>query len=161
MEHEGGSVPFVCELTQSYTELQFHPGKNRLTIAINGTLTPETVPQGEAQVEPTAWASTGYRRLYQNGIVRDYWEYAGLVDSVFLYTTPATFIQDINVTTGYHYDDGGVLVGLVNYTVRGVHEDALERYRDTTGNCRFNVELLNKNGQTVARNEGASGVLIV
>ena len=43
MEHAGGHLPFYTELDPA--TLRFD-GENRLTVAINNTLTRETVPQG-------------------------------------------------------------------------------------------------------------------
>ena len=47
MEHEGGHLPFEGELKQP---LNIHHGaSNRITIAINNTLTPTTLPPGTIQ----------------------------------------------------------------------------------------------------------------
>ena len=163
-EHQGGSVPFVVELTtdsssssSSAAELHYEPAKNRLTIAVNSTLTPETIPQGELEVHTVpGWKN--YRRLAQGGVLRDYWTYAGLHGSVILYTTPRTFIQDINVTTDHA---GGM--GYVNYSVRALRPGSFEcvhggpkgLYNESvTGKCQFITELIDKLGQIVASGSG-------
>lgn len=43
MSHEGGHVPFECEVTAA---VEFG-GHNRLTIAVNNTLTLTTLPPGD------------------------------------------------------------------------------------------------------------------
>jgi len=44
MEHAGGHLPFQTELSVENLSLD---GLNRITVAVNNTLTLDTVPQGE------------------------------------------------------------------------------------------------------------------
>ena len=136
----------------------------RLTIAVNSTLSPETIPQGRVGV----WTSRkwdNYKRLHQTGVIRDYTTYAGLHGSVILYTTPLTFIEDINVTTTY---DAGA--GYVTYSVRALRPASLstwarngrtETYEDSTPSCQYHVELIDREGKIVASSKEQTGVLTV
>ena len=176
-EHKGGSVPFVIELTAAMTpsQLVFEPEKNRLTIAVNSTLSSKTIPQGHVELR-NKWrqcAGTCFHS-YQSGVNRDYWNYAGIHGSVILYSTPLTFIEDINVTTSY---EGGL--GFVNYSVRAIRQVSLNSTSSDDGNskmtsggsyceassgsCQFLVELLDNDGQVVASSNtgGNTGVLTV
>lgn len=42
MSHVGGHLPFECEISDHLK----YAGENRLTIAVNNTLTPNTLPPG-------------------------------------------------------------------------------------------------------------------
>ena len=107
-------------------------------------------------------------RLEQHGVNQNYWDYGGIHGSVILYTTPKTFIEDINVTTGY---EGGV--GYVNYSVRALRHVSWNTSavnatqfcccgRYTFRGCHFNVQLLDKDGHVVASSEGPPvGVLAI
>ena len=48
MEHSGGHLPFKVELRLGSLVMD---GPNRITVAVNNTLTPDTVPQGEVKHE--------------------------------------------------------------------------------------------------------------
>ena len=85
--HEGGHLPFHLPLESFH--LNF--GKaNRLTIAVNNTLTPTTLPAGYVQ---TNAAGRRVQRLQM-----DFFHYAGLQRQVQLYTTPQAHLDDISVT---------------------------------------------------------------
>lgn len=100
-EHEGGSVPFVVELQPA--SLSFGEGEdmdlNRVTIAVNGTLTEETIPQGMWEYDHSCRAGKFHKC---RGTPRSFHRFAGIHDSVFLYTTPMTHIDDVNVATDYN-----------------------------------------------------------
>ena len=44
VEHAGGSLPFLVELSVASLKIE---QQNWITIAVNNTLTPTTIPQGE------------------------------------------------------------------------------------------------------------------
>ncbi|EKJ71771.1 hypothetical protein NXS19_012774 [Fusarium pseudograminearum] len=97
VEHIGGYTPFEIELTGLV-----EPGSEfRLTIAVNNQLTWETIPPGRIEVQ-----SDGSRKQsYQH----DFFNYAGLARSVWLYSAPKVFINDISVVTDVHEDGTGIV----------------------------------------------------
>ncbi|XP_007940715.1 beta-glucuronidase [Orycteropus afer afer] len=141
-EHEGGHLPFEVDIS---TLVQAGPLEScRITIAINNTLTPNTLPPGTILYKTdTSKYPKGY--FVQNTNF-DFFNYAGLHRPVLLYTTPTTYIDDITVTTGMDQD-----TGLVNYQI------------SVQGSQRFDlkVRLLDAEGQQVAEGTGAQGQLQV
>ena len=87
-EHEGGHLPFHLPLEQ----LHLNFGRpNRLTIAVNNTLSTTTIPPGIVQVNAAG------RRIQR--LQMDYFNYAGLHRQVLLYTTPlVAYLDDILVS---------------------------------------------------------------
>ena len=100
-EHEGGSLPFVVELPPGLLNFGTREDMslNRVTIAVNGTLTQETIPQG-------LWRDDGMCRTGRvnkcYGAPGTFYRFAGIHGSVFLYTTPMTFIDDVSIVTDYN-----------------------------------------------------------
>ncbi|XP_055462033.1 beta-glucuronidase isoform X2 [Psammomys obesus] len=142
VEHEGGHLPFeadISKLVQSGPLTTF-----RLTIAINNTLTPHTLPPGTIVYKnDTSRYPKGY---FVQDIEFDFFNYAGLHRSVVLYTTPTAYIDDITVTTNVDQD-----IGLVNYwiSVQGSEQFQLE------------VRLLDEDGKVVAHGTEGRGQLRV
>ena len=92
MEHEGGYTPFEADVTAFVVPGEDH----RLTVVVNNELTWESIPPGIVEVLPD-----GTRRQRQ---YHDFFNYAGLHRSVWLYTTPTAHIDDVTVVTDI--DDG-------------------------------------------------------
>ena len=86
-EHRGGHLPFHLQLDPSSTE---YGRSNRLTIALNNTLTTTTIPPGFVQ---TNIAGRKIQRLQM-----DFFHYAGLHRQVMLYSTPTLFLDDILIS---------------------------------------------------------------
>ena len=63
----------------------------RVTVAVNNELTWQSLPPGIVEVMPD-----GERRQRQ---YHDFFNYAGLNRSVWLYSTPTTYIADLTVVT--------------------------------------------------------------
>ncbi|XP_004380842.1 beta-glucuronidase isoform X1 [Trichechus manatus latirostris] len=141
-EHEGGHLPFEVDISKL---VQVGPLEScRITIAINNTLTPNTLPPGTILYKTdTSKYPKGY---FVQDTNFDFFNYAGLHRPVLLYTTPTTYIDDITVTTGVDQDNG-----LVNYQA------------SVQGSARFElaVRLLDAEGQVVAHHTGAQGQLQV
>ena len=98
-EHEGGYTPFDVDVTGWSV-----PGEEfRLTVVVNNELTWQSIPPGIVEVLPD-----GTRRQRQ---YHDFFNYAGLHRSVWLYTTPPAHIADLTVVDGHR---GGA--GLVHYS---------------------------------------------
>ncbi|MFZ0248676.1 MAG: beta-glucuronidase [Acidimicrobiales bacterium] len=133
-EHEGGYTPFELDVTDAVV-----PGEEcRLTVVVNNELTWESIPPGIVEVLPD-----GTRRQRQ---YHDFFNYAGLHRSVWLYSTPHTHIDDLTVVTDI--DDGS---GVVRYavTIAGANGgDVRVRLRDAVGT-------------EVAAAEGSAGALRV
>ncbi|XP_012619547.1 beta-glucuronidase [Microcebus murinus] len=141
-EHEGGHLPFEADISKL---VQSGPlASCRITIAINNTLTPHTLPPGTIQYKTdTSKYPKGY---FVQDIKFDFFNYAGLHRPVLLYTTPTAYIDDITVTTGMDQD-----TGLVNYQVF------------VQGSEHFELEvcLRDEEGKVVAEGTGGRGQLQV
>ncbi|BFZ04367.1 hypothetical protein BsWGS_07406 [Bradybaena similaris] len=107
VRHEGGHLPFEVDVR---TVLKFD-GPNYVTVAVNNTLTPTTLPPGSIQYQNDA---TKYPPGYfvQNLYQMDFFNYAGIHRHVRLYTTPLVYIDDITILTNVYNQ-----TGWINYTV--------------------------------------------
>src|SRR5215210_967410 len=102
-EHEGGYTPFETDVTHVVEP----GGEIRVTAVVDNILSWQSIPPGYVEATPD-----GRRQRY----FHDFFNYAGLHRSVWLYTTPASYIADVTVVTdcrgstgivGYHVDTGG------------------------------------------------------
>lgn len=132
-EHVGGYTPFEADITEVVT-----PGeKFRLTIAVNNELTHETIPPGKI----TIGEATGRRiQTYQH----DFYNYAGLARSIWLYSVPHQHIQDITVVTDVQGNNG-----LIHYDVQVSN--------DTSGQIKITV--LDEDGVAISDALGANGTV--
>uniref|UniRef100_A0A8C7BG67 Beta-glucuronidase n=1 Tax=Neovison vison TaxID=452646 RepID=A0A8C7BG67_NEOVI len=142
VEHEGGHLPFEADISKL---VQSGPLSScRITIAINNTLTPHTLPPGTIlHRTDTSKYPKGY--FVQNTNF-DFFNYAGLHRPVLLYTTPTTYIDDITVTTSV--DQG---TGLVDYQI----------FAQGSEHFQLEVRLLDQEGKVVAQGTGCRGQLQV
>ncbi|KAL0994791.1 hypothetical protein UPYG_G00127210 [Umbra pygmaea] len=142
VEHEGGHLPFEAEIGDVLR--QGPKGACRITIAVNNTLTLQTLPPGTIQHidDPTRYPA-GY--IIQNTNF-DFFNYAGLHRAVLLYTTPKVYVDDITVLTNFADN-----IGLVSYLVSVV----------SSSTATLKVTLSDKDGNCVASSTGPSGVLKV
>ncbi|XP_071110750.1 beta-glucuronidase-like [Haliotis cracherodii] len=106
VEHNGGHLPFEAEINKY---LNF-AGSNLLTVAVNNTLTPHTLPPGTITYETdTTKYPAGY---FVQNLQMDFFNYAGIHRHVRLYTTPTAYIDDVTVTTDINNGKG-----IVNYQI--------------------------------------------
>ncbi|XP_070591166.1 beta-glucuronidase [Erythrolamprus reginae] len=141
-EHEGGHLPFEVEISEILHRSPKEPC--RITIAINNTLTPHTLPPGTIQyMDDESMYPKGY--FVQNTRF-DFFNYAGIHRPVLLYTTPLAYIDDITVTTAFKGN-----VGLVHYLVS---------VRGST-NYFLSLTLYDSDGVAVATGNGSAGELKV
>ena len=93
VSHSGGHLPFEGDVTN----LVQTGVPNRVTVAVNNTLTPHTLPPGTLTFGGPPDLPKGYVTLnYQF----DFYNYAGIHRPVKLYTTPMTVhVDDITVVT--------------------------------------------------------------
>jgi beta-glucuronidase len=132
VEHEGGYTPFEADVTA-----HLRPGaENRVTVVVNNELSWASIPPGTIEERPDG------RRVQR--YFHDFFNYAGLHRSVWLYTTPSAHISDISVTTTF--DD---TTGVIDYHVDSSAADALR------------VVLRDASGEQVAAAVGAVGTLRV
>ena len=133
VEHEGGYTPFEADVT----DVVQLGADNRITVAVDNRLSWQSIPPGYVEETPE-----GPRQRY----FHDFFNYAGLHRSVWLYTTPRSHVDDITVVTGL---EGST--GTVTYDVEtAVGEPAEVR-----------VALKDAGGAEVARATGNSGRLTV
>jgi beta-glucuronidase len=128
--HVGGYMPFEAEIT----ELAEPGSTHLLTTAVSNVLTNESIPPGEIKVMPSGRKEQHY--------YHDFFNYAGLSRSVWLYSTPQARIEDVTIVTDI---DG--TTGIVNYEV------------DATGDV--SVELFDAAGKSVGSASGAKGTISV
>jgi beta-glucuronidase len=133
VSHEGGYTPFEADITEHVT-----PGEQvRITAVVNNTLSFQSIPPGVIEDTPV-----GKRQIYWH----DFFNYAGIHRSVWLYSTDPTHLTDVTVVTDL---DG--TTGLIDYTTQAGAADDLET----------RVVLRDADGTEVASNTGPSGTLSV
>lgn len=137
-EHAGGYTPFEADVT----ELARCGEPLRVTIRVGNELTMATIPPGVIS------ASAGGQRAQR--YFHDFFNYAGLHRSVWLYATPPAFIDAIAVSTGFRPATGA---GRVRYHV-GTAGAPLPA-------SQTSVVLRDASGEVVARAEGPDGELAV
>ncbi|XP_071386007.1 beta-glucuronidase isoform X1 [Centroberyx affinis] len=141
-EHNGGHLPFEAEIGDLIRKDPAVPC--RITIAVNNTLTLETLPPGSIQhMDDTSMYPPGY---FVQNTQFDFFNYAGIHRPVLLYTTPQAYVDDITVVTDFSDN-----IGLVNYKVSVLG----------TPTANLKVTLMDKDGRCVASSSGPSGVLKV
>src|SRR3954447_2112228 len=132
-EHEGGYTPFEADVTALAA-----PGQEiRVTAVVNNELSWQSIPPGFVTETPTG----KYLQYYD-----DFFNYAGLHRSVWLYSTPVAHLSDITVVTGLDGSSGTV------------------EYRSEAGGGEgreVRAVLRGADGAEVAQAAGASGVLTV
>lgn len=143
--HKGGFLPFEFELNDFLV-----PGENRLTVAVDNRVNFSTLPVGNEGgiaffgsdnpgIPSVELAKT--RAKPQNQPNFDFFNYAGIIRPVKLYTTPRDYIADISIVTD--------MDGTVDYTV------------ETVGQGRVTAAVLDENGMEVVRAEGADGRVVI
>jgi beta-glucuronidase len=130
--HVGGYMPFSADITDHVKAGE----EFNLTIAVNNVLTNETIPPGRVV--------TGDNGVKTQTYLHDFYNYAGLARSIWIYSVPAANVQDVTVTTGF---DGST--GKVGYQVV------------TSTSADVRVTLIDEDGKQVATGNGANGELTV
>jgi beta-glucuronidase len=130
-EHEGGYTPFEADVGDVV-----EPGAEaRVVVAVDNVLTWQSIPPGYVEETPD-----GPRQRY----FHDFFNYAGIHRSVWLYTTPRVHVRDITVVTRL---DGST--GTVTYEIETGGGEELDAH----------VALHDAAGAEVARASGSAGEL--
>src|SRR4051794_36762678 len=96
-EHEGGYTPFEADVTQ-----HLRPGEQaRVTVAVNNELSWTSIPPGYVQEFEDGRRAQRY--------FHDFFNYAGLHRSVWIYATPRVYVADVTVGTTEIDDATGVI----------------------------------------------------
>ncbi|MFF1883073.1 beta-glucuronidase [Pseudarthrobacter sp. NPDC058196] len=130
--HVGGYTPFEADITDHVAA----GAEFRLTVGVNNELTSATIPPGSISV-----TQDGRR---QQTYLHDFYNYAGLARSVWLYSKPQRHINDITIVTGVIGQ-----TGVVDYSVTASHE------------TKVRVRALDATGHEVATAEGGNGTLSI
>nr|CAD7402302.1 unnamed protein product [Timema poppensis] len=110
-EHYGGHLPFQGEVTN----LLNYGASNRVSVAVNNTLTTHTIPQGSVlHTNDTDMYPKGY---ILNTYTFDFFNYAGIHRPVVLYTVPQSYIDDITVQTDVEGETGIIKYEVSHNTV--------------------------------------------
>lgn len=96
--HVGGHLPFEFEITRYV----LFDKENRLTVAVNNTLTPWTIPPGEFHYIQHEY---GGIKQYSEGFFKqifnfDFFNYAGILRPVYITQKPHAYIEDISIEAG-------------------------------------------------------------
>lgn len=139
-EHAGGYLPFEADITDYVAAGHTF----RLTIAVNNELTQATIPPGEIKIDDNGRRTQTY--------LHDFYNYAGLHRSVRLYSTPATRVDDITVTTGVDGLGTPSPAGVVSYSAV---------VSNLSAGQSVHARIADADGRTVAESDGLDGSLTV
>jgi beta-glucuronidase len=132
-EHEGGFTPFEADITDAV-----EPGsEHRISVVVNNVLHWQSIPPGYVDQTPD-----GLRQR----LLFDFFNYAGIHRTVWLYSTPRARIDDVTIATELSGS-----TGTVHYEVETEGGDGLE----------VRVVLRDASGSEVARATGETGTLEV
>jgi beta-glucuronidase len=133
VEHAGGYTPFEADVTDIVA-----PGaESRITVVVDNVLSWQSMPPGYVDETPD-----GPRQR----LLFDFFNYAGLHRTVWLYTTPRAHVRDVTVVTGLSDS-----TGTVRYDVETAEAEGLE----------VRVNLRDAGGAEAASATGPSGELTV
>ena len=133
-EHTGGYTPFEADVTEQVR----CGGRLRVTVRVGNELSMATIPPGV-----TSRGAGGQQR---QRYFHDFFNYAGLHRSVWLYATPRDFVAGISAGTAFDPSTG---TGRVTYQLEVVGERV------------SSVRLRDADGTVVAEGTGVRGVLTV
>jgi beta-glucuronidase len=141
--HSGGYTPFEADITS----LARCGEPLRVTIRVGNELTMATIPPGVVSSGPSGAAGAPRQRYFH-----DFFNYAGLHRSVWLYATPRSYIAGISAVPGFDPPTGA---GRLSYHVEAADEAG------SYGAPLTSVVLRDAAGETVATATGPAGVLAV
>jgi beta-glucuronidase len=130
VRHVGGYMPFSADITDHVSAGQ----EITLTIAVNNVLTNETVPPGRVVTKDDGTKQQTY--------LHDFYNYAGLARSIWLYSVPSVSVTDVTVKTDFAGSKGKVAYQVEN-----------------SGAADVRVSLFDEDGKEVASANGSTGTL--
>lgn len=138
MYHEIGHLPFETEIT----DVVSFNSSNLLTVVVDNTLLSDTVPQG---VVKSIYVGPNKIRQEQQ-YTFDFYNYAGIHRTVFLYSTPQVYIDDVIVNTD--------IQGLTGFIVYNVTQKG-----SVSDKVRCFVQVFDKNDTQVTAYNECAGLL--
>ena len=117
VRHLGGYMPFEANITNRVAAGE----EFVLTVAVNNVLTNETVPPGRVITRDDGTKQQTY--------LHDFYNYAGLARSIYIYSVPKNAITDITVVTDFSGS-----TGFVNYEIETAAENVEVALFDESGN---------------------------
>ncbi|XP_041979333.1 beta-glucuronidase isoform X2 [Aricia agestis] len=135
--HEIGHLPFEVEIT----DVVNYNTSNLLTVVVDNILLSDTVPQG--YVKDIVVANNKVRQ--EQSYTFDFFNYAGIHRSVFLYSTPQVYIDDVIVNT-----DIQGLTGFIIYNTT---------YKGASSDVGCLIQIYDKNDTQVAAAQECGGLI--
>jgi beta-glucuronidase len=120
-EHKGGFLPFETVLNGKLKD-----GENLLTIAVDNTIDFTTLPVGGVDMMGDgSKEKSGKKQNFPNF---DFFNYAGILRPVRIYTTPKTYIEDTEVLSTFHTEvkDGADVTLNITTLLNGAEKDNAE-----------------------------------
>lgn len=147
--HKGGFLPFEIEITD-----KLRPGKNQLTVACDNRVNYGTLPIGN-EVGAAFFGSDlpDIPAVHQTQVKPhnapnfDFFNYAGIHRPVKLYTTPSSFIEDVELVPE---KKDGIWSVKCKVTAAG-----------TPGDDEVSIEILDEEGKCVAKGQGQECELVI
>jgi beta-glucuronidase len=142
VDHSGGYTPFEADITAAVQ----CGDPFRVTIRVGNELTLDTIPPGAISAGPDGRRTQRY--------FHDFYNYAGLHRSVWLYSTPPSYLDSVAVRTDF---DPGSGRGLLRYQA----EVAADPVPPAAPPATTTAVLRDADGTVVARATGLAGELAV
>jgi len=152
MSHSGGHLPFEVAVNNAISFSKF----NWVTIAVNNTLSPETLPPGSITYHDGPDYPPGY---FVQNVQFDFFNYAGIHRKVELYTTPLTYIDDITIETGFMGATGHLNFS-INTKTATLFGQTLKMENQASA-AVVTVDVVDRNGTVVATSSSPNGSLTV
>lgn len=152
-EHKGGFLPFEVEIT----ELVPAGSSEELVVAVDNRVNHSTLPVGNegncaffGSDNPGVPGVEAAKRWRKPGNLPnfDFFNYAGINRPVRLYTTPKVYVEDLTLVPEISGSDG-----VVRYEVTAGGEG--------TEAVPISLSVVDREGKTVARGEGAKGEIVI
>lgn len=143
LNHTGGHLPFETYATKHLK----YGANNLLTVALSNVLSATTIPPGAVNYKNNT--NLYPKNFYETTTSFDFFNYAGIHRSVFLYALPLDHIRDITVVTKIKDPKTGV----IEYTVE---------HSELSTAPEVVVDVFDKKGNTVsAGNKGTTGSITI
>lgn len=130
--HVGGYMPFEADITNLVSAGE----EFNLTIAVSNVLTNETIPPGRVVTKDNGTKQQTY--------LHDFYNYAGLARSIWLYSVPTVSVSDVTVVTDFEGT-----TGKIKYEV------------ETTGAAEVSVNVFDESSNLVAKSTGSANTISI